>query len=111
MEKLNINIDQQLIFPPWKLEGRGIILLYNLKKSCLSPYLSTIDAHHLGGFSVLMLVDYQTSPIGPYHELLFIPGKFRMGKTSGYHISFIRVSTEISTINGTHHWAIPKKTG
>lgn len=99
-----------LILPPWKLRGNGIILLYNLPKPVIAAHLSQIDAQYLGGFSFFMLVNYESSPIGPYQELLFIPGRFRIANSSGYHISYIRVSTEISTLNGRNNWAIPKQT-
>lgn len=57
-----------------------------------------------------MLVNYSQSPVGPYEELLLIPGKITNGKKSGYSISHIHVSTDISTINGKKHWGIPKET-
>lgn len=57
-----------------------------------------------------MLVNYHQSPVGPYEELLLIPGKISNGQKSGYSISHIHVSTDISTVNGRKHWGIPKET-
>ncbi len=56
-----------------------------------------------------MLVDYKTSPVGPYQELLFIPGLFRFGKTTSFSISKIYVSTTDSVWNGRQNWGIPKE--
>lgn len=61
-----------------------------------------------GGLGYLMLVNYKNSPVGPYRELLFIPGKFfPHGKQS---ITKIYVDSEASTQNGRANWGIPKKT-
>jgi hypothetical protein len=110
MNEFNQKNLHKLILPPWKLKGSGLILFYKLPKSLLAAHLKKIDAQYLGGVSFFMLINYESSPVGPYQELLFIPGRFRIGKISGYHITYIRVSTEISTVNGIHNWAIPKQT-
>ena len=55
-----------------------------------------------------MLVDYISSPIGPYQELLFIPGQF--GKKKFQSITRILVSSEASTDEGRKNWGLPKET-
>jgi hypothetical protein len=57
---------------------------------------------------VLMFVDYATSEVGPYQELLFIPGRFRVGKGSFWSITRIYVSSWASVVNGQANWGIPK---
>ena len=56
----------------------------------------------------MMLVDYSSSPVGPYHELLFIPGQF--GEKKFQSITRILVSSEASTDQGRKNWGIPKET-
>ena len=57
----------------------------------------------------VMLVDYQTSPVGPYRELLFIPGLFDMAGRKTFSISKIYVSSHDSVWNGIQNWGIPKE--
>ena len=58
----------------------------------------------------LMLVNYHTSPVGPYRELLFMPGKFRVEGERWYSITKIYVNNAASTENGRENWGIPKET-
>jgi acetoacetate decarboxylase len=51
----------------------------------------------------------QTSGVGPYKELLFIPGVFHINGRYTYSISKIYVSTEASVRSGIENWAIPKE--
>jgi hypothetical protein len=62
-----------------------------------------------GGFGCIMLVDYATSDVGPYGELLFIPGKFQHEGEKLNTISKIYVSTLDSVVNGRRNWGIPKE--
>lgn len=71
--------------PPWHLRGSGSILLFRLESE----------------LGLMMLVDYDESPVGPYWELLFLSG-FRT-------ITRIYVSTEESAVNGRENWGIPKE--
>ena len=96
---------------PWTLRGEGIILLFRFKKDWVAQAGNLpehLQGKFKGGFGYLMLVDYQESPVGPYRELLFIPGKF--GKEKLQSISTIFVDSEASTANGRANWAIPKQT-
>jgi hypothetical protein len=86
-----------LIPAPWTLTGEGFILLYRFPRD-----FAGIQS---GGLGTVMLVDYATSPVGPYRELLLIPG--HTGR--GYTITHIFVSTMESVVNGRHNWAIPKE--
>jgi acetoacetate decarboxylase len=51
----------------------------------------------------------QTSGVGPYQELLFIPGLFHIDGRYTFSISKIYVSTEASVRSGIENWAIPKE--
>jgi hypothetical protein len=96
---------------PWTLRGEGIILLFRFKKAWVDQAANLPNYLHQifrGGFGYVMLVDYQESPVGPYKELLFIPGKF--GEEKLQTITTIFVDSEASTVNGRANWSIPKQT-
>jgi hypothetical protein len=63
-----------------------------------------------GFFGAVMLVNYCESPVGPYRELLFIPGKFRTPQGRRYSITSIYVDSEASEASGRANWGIPKRT-
>lgn len=97
---------------PWHLSGKGYILVYKLKRSFVKEKAFVHDFLHgksLGGFGFIMLVDYESSNVGPYGELLFIPGKFKYKEKRLYSITKIYVSTLDSVVNGRNNWGIPKE--
>ena len=100
------------VAPPWALRGTGWMLLYRfdpqqaLDSGWVPPHL-TDDFR--GGVGAVMLVDYTTSPVGPYRELLFIPGVSRRRRRRYHTISKIYVSTQASVVNGRENWGIPKQ--
>lgn len=97
--------------PPWRLKGEGIVLVYNFKKGWLAQngllQLGQSGVYR-GGLGFVMLVNYHESPVGPYKELLIIPGKY--GGQKRQSISHIFVNSEASTVNGRYNWGIPKET-
>jgi hypothetical protein len=97
---------------PWRLKGEGYIFLYNFPKEfveheCFLP--DELEHRFQGGMGAMMLVDYHESPVGPYQELLLIPGAFAVGKLKRQSITKIYVSTQESIENGKRNWAIPKE--
>jgi len=98
--------------PPWTLTGNGLIFIAHFPEpfvrahGFLQPYQQTA---YRGWVGTVILADYQTSNVGPYQELLFIPGLFRFGQTTSFSISKIYVSTQDSVINGRTNWGIPKE--
>jgi hypothetical protein len=97
---------------PWKLRGDGWILLLRLPEAVrrdprhLPPELRD---RPLGGPSLVMFVDYAESPVGPYRELLYIPGRFDLGHgRRAWSVTRIYVSTWESVVNGRLNWGIPK---
>lgn len=97
---------------PWTLTGSGYVVLLrriatlNEATALMPPALRHAE---LSGPSVLMYVDYGDSPVGPYRELLFIPGRFRIGAEARWSISRIVVSSEASVVAGRNNWGIPKE--
>lgn len=91
---------------PWHLTGSGYILLYKFPRQfgiAHSPF-----GMYQRGFGSVMLVNYATSPVDAYHELLFIPGQVSYPGATGYSISTIYVSSRASVVGGQTNWGIPK---
>lgn len=103
----------QIKSAPWHLSGKGYILLYRFPKTFadgLSDHLPQfLRGRFAGGFGAVMVVDYHTSDVGPYGELLCIPGRFHVDGRRLCTISDIYVSTLASVVNGRKNWAIPKQ--
>lgn len=96
---------------PWALTGRGWILLVKLPKSALDDPAFVppeLRGKRHGRYALVMLVDYETSPVGPYRELLYIPGRFDFPNGRHFSITRIYVSTMDSVVNGRINWGIPK---
>lgn len=96
---------------PWSLTGTGYILLMKLPATVLDDPRHTppeLRGKRCGGLATVMLVDYQDSPVGPYRELLYIPGKFQFGARRYQSITRIYVSSMESVVNGRSNWGIPK---
>lgn len=95
--------------PPWHLNGDAFIMNY-----WLSPALTKASAHfgiapsYLGRMVQVMLVRYETSPVGPYDELLLLDHSIKYGGSLSF-IPKIYVSTEVSVQHGQALWGIPKE--
>lgn len=89
--------------PPWILHGRGYVFPFWL------PYATTMahstyaeDRNDLvkfvGGVGGFVVSDYRDSPVGPYKELVFVPGMYRYGDGAlqkAHGISRIWVDNEV----------------
>lgn len=97
---------------PWTLTGNGYIFLYRFPKEIIKKngFLSDYQQDSFRGLlGSIMFVDYHTTPVGPYQELLFIPGLFKMLDRNTFSISKIYVSSFESVWNGIENWGIPKE--
>ena len=102
---------------PWQLTGEAFVILYKFSKEFIENNSFLADYQKKawnGGIGTVMVVNYATSAVGPYFELLFIPGKikskdFTVKNLSGYSISKIYVSSQTSVDNGIANWGIPKE--
>jgi hypothetical protein len=97
---------------PWQLHACGYVLVLKLARAELDASRFTPPALHgirRGPFAYAMFVDYAQAPVGPYRELLFIPGAFRYRDRTCFTITRIYVSSEASVINGRRNWGIPKQ--
>ena len=98
--------------PPWTLHGDGLVLVAHFPEAFVREHGFLADfqqAGYRGWVGTVMLVDYKTSDVGPYRELLFIPGLFSIGGKTTFSISKIYVSTQVSVSNGIENWGIPKE--
>ncbi|BGP16154.1 hypothetical protein JCM10213_006088 [Rhodosporidiobolus nylandii] len=113
--------------PPWDMTGKGWIFpIYTRFSETPIPLpdgnYATLEkggpsdqsgSFH-GGVGVVMIVRYDASPVGPYDELLMVPGLFSRKKTGSdkvdYQFSLTRiyVSQDASTFNGRKNWSIAK---
>ncbi|MGQ9908322.1 MAG: acetoacetate decarboxylase family protein [Candidatus Flexifilum sp.] len=97
--------------PPWLLRGTGYVVLYWFQRDpgraaqFCQPHLA--DAWR-GGPGSLTWMDYRESPVGPYREILFVPGQFAIAGRRSFSISRIYVETLASVIGGRANWGIPK---
>lgn len=99
---------------PWELKGNAYICMLSCPPELLdnqSFIPESLRNQRQSNFPPLMMfVDYTHSPVGPYHELLFIPGRFTFEDGSQYlSISRIFVSSMDSVVNGRRNWGIPKE--
>jgi hypothetical protein len=97
---------------PWNLTGDAYIMVYKFSKKFVEENGFLADYQQdrfLGYVGTVMLVDYKTSGVGPYRELLFIPGMFTFDWKKMFSISKIYVSSHDSVYNGIENWGIPKE--
>ncbi|MEQ1438946.1 acetoacetate decarboxylase family protein [Fontimonas sp. SYSU GA230001] len=98
---------------PWRLQGRGYVSLLRCPADLLDGHSFVPESlrgkRSRAPYALMMFVDYASSPVGPYHELLFIPGSFAF-EDGRRHLSISRifVSTLDSVVNGQRNWGIPK---
>ncbi|MBO0948130.1 acetoacetate decarboxylase family protein [Fibrella forsythiae] len=98
--------------PPWTLTGSGLVLIAHFPEMFVRQHGFLDDfqqAGYRGWIGTVMLVDYTSSDVGPYCELLFIPGLFNLNGRTTFSISKIYVSTQVSVDNGIANWGIPKE--
>lgn len=98
--------------PPWSLTGDGIIWLFKFPRVFVerNGFMADWQRNTLRWtLGAVMLVDYANTDVGPYFELLFIPGVFTVAGARLFSISKIYVSTAASVWNGIENWGIPKE--
>ncbi|PBK59780.1 hypothetical protein ARMSODRAFT_966594 [Armillaria solidipes] len=105
---------------PWDLKARSwIFVLSPLSKQAnfpagwAAPYQAEALAgggEFIGGPGMIMVVSYTETPVGPYDEVMYVPGRWKYADgTTGTRITRIYVSTAASMENGRRNWNIPKQ--
>lgn len=87
--------------PPWDLRASGLVMLMRANKQLQGGLYG-------GPVAALMLVNYEQTPVGPYKELLFIPGWRKNGRGRHFSIDQIWVDSHESVQGGRENWGIPK---
>lgn len=68
-------------------KGKAYICVYNFDAEFVkkdSFQCQFLEGKASGGFGALIFVDYTETPVGPYQEVMFIPGKYEVGGESRY---------------------------
>jgi hypothetical protein len=92
---------------PWHLTGDGYVLIYKFPQDFAAAHTGAYE--YKGGYGAVSLLNYHSSNVGPYQEIMFIPGQVAYPQKTGYSISKIYVSSESSVLNGQTNWGIPKE--
>lgn len=108
---------------PWTLHGTvySLINLPLIKELPVKAYAPLERAHglageqygsYVGAIGSIQIIRYTDSPVGPYDELLIIPGYFKYphgdGERTNVRVSRIYVSQKYTCKNGRENWNIPK---
>lgn len=105
---------------PWVLKGRSwTFILSGLPKTSSFPAgwssewqaeAEAAGGEFIGGQGTVQVISYSESPVGPYDELVYAPGKWKYADgTKGFRVTRIYVSSKDSTWNGRKNWNIPKQ--
>jgi hypothetical protein len=103
--------DVALAPAPWDLTGQGYVFALRMPREVLEQGSFLPEGGRRLGSGCLayaMFVDYSHSDVGPYYELLYIPGVLGFGRRRALSISRIFVSSWASVVNGQNNWGIPK---
>jgi hypothetical protein len=96
----------------YEFKGNGYVLFYRFDEEFtrLDTFLpENLKNNYCHGLGVVVYLNYTKSEIGPYKELLFIPGKFCYRGKKNHFISKAYVSTEEAVNFGCDKWFIPKE--
>lgn len=141
-QKIDLRNSFQIAPPSWRLRGEAwwlLLSVFGKPEDNLTPGLSRTDSKSgeyqfgpghfdpidvssrefantpgvfVGGTGTVQIVRYLSSPVGPYDEIMFVPGKFNVpGELGGgamSQITRIYVSSIQSVFNGRTHWNVPK---
>ncbi|KAI9152051.1 acetoacetate decarboxylase (ADC) domain-containing [Paramyrothecium foliicola] len=118
--------------PPWTLRGDVYLVSFWTSKATAaalpphtysplegaSDYASTALQRPVGGLSMVQIIRYADSPVGPYDELILVPGAFeyvredaqgrKTKKRKNPKITRIYVSQKYTCYNGRKNWNVPK---
>ncbi len=94
----------------WELSGSCYIMTFKFPKQyVLDNFLAEpFRKNYYGNIGTIFLADYQSSNMGPFRELFFVPGKFRFQRRNLQTVSRAFVSTEAAMNNAGQNWGIPK---
>lgn len=97
--------------PPWTVSGSAYLVAYRFSEEFAYQRARIPEALRglfLGGLGALGLVEYETSPVGPYRELWFSPGQFAFEGRKYHSITHMYVTSPESVTHGQANWGLPK---
>ena len=104
------HVSQDTVPAPWVLQGDAFLLptfkTHFLKQYGVNPLPG---GKHWGVAGGIILVRYHDTSVGPYSELIFTSGLYRLGRHVGFHIDQIYVDSQLSLVGGRINWAVPKE--
>ena len=92
---------------PWNVKGRAYWIMYRFPDAFIREAFGP-RIQPAGGIGFVGLVDYSSTNVGVYQELMLIPGRAKYPGSTGYSVSHIVVDSEASMVNGRANWGIPK---
>lgn len=103
----------KMVPPPWTCHYTGYVGSFYVSPSTGLPRDLAYDPHEAssdrfteagawkGGLAMIQLLRYTSTPVGPYDEMILIPGNFNVpGHGSYTRITRIYVSQRDTTYNG-----------
>ncbi|CAN9128043.1 unnamed protein product [Alternaria sp. RS040] len=111
---------------PWTLKGTVYSVTFiptsvDLPIKAFAPlerqYASAVEGEYVGILGQIQVIRYTESPVGPYDELLIVPGFFKYNYTDSVGVTEERKNVRVSRIyvsqkytcwNGRTNWNIPK---
>ena len=100
-----------LIFFTFSSKGLPHDITYDPLEGQSGPFMEDSQAGAFkGGTGMIEIVRYSETPVGPYDEIVLIPGEFETPgkKERGSRITRIYVSQKETCYNGRRNWNIPK---
>ncbi|MCJ1282288.1 hypothetical protein MMC26_001611 [Xylographa opegraphella] len=112
--------------PPWTLKATVYMFAFHVPSKqplpafAYSPLESqsafSSSSKFCGGLGSVQVIRYTESPVGPYDEMLLVPGNFEYEASEGgkvarkrnLQVSRIYVSQKLTCYNGRINWNIPK---
>lgn len=107
---------------PWKLRGDMYWAMLRLSGPLAQNIYHPLDGAHYslpsssfkGGFGMIQVIRYTESPVGPYDELMIIPGEFEVpgGEQKGkskVRVSRIYVNQKETCYNGITYLGSPSR--
>jgi hypothetical protein len=99
---------------PWRLHGSALVMVGHLRRHdarALAQHTQNprglLAAPLMGSLASLALVRYDTTPVGPYHELAISPGVLWHAIPAAF-ISDMFVDSAPSWLGGRSLWGLPK---
>jgi hypothetical protein len=97
---------------PWQLQGSALVIMGRLRRGAARELAGGVRGlvapAPFGSLAALGLIRYDTSPVGPYHEMMVVPGLLWRDIPAAF-ISHLLVDSQPSWLGGRALWGLPKE--